>query len=480
MLKYIDRRNTDCAKWDALEKSFSRSDLLAMWVADMDFQVPECVSEALKKYVDMGAFGYYAPPAGYYDAFIEWERRYHGCEVKREWIRFAPGVVPAFNWMVQVLTGEGEAVAVMPPVYYPFMHAVNNNSRRLVEVPLMLTGNGYVMDYEGFESAIIREDVKAFIFCSPHNPVGRVWKKDEIRRMLDICKKHRVYVISDEIHHDIIMSGYEHVPAATVGRDSGSDIDPAINPAAVNRGTGEGESSSDSSAKSGSTDSAAGKGTAASASATSYDEIMVTLTAATKTFNLASVQNSFVIIPDKNIRKMWDTFVTGIRITGGNAFGYIAVQAAYEKGRPWFEELLDVIEGNYRYLRSRLEYELPEVRVADLEGTYLMWIDLSAYMEADPNECDLKTEGANTDASKSETRKSETLKPEMLKPEMRKPEIHKFKAMKQLMEDECGIAVDYGEWFGGEEYAGCIRVNLATSRENIEYAADRIVRSLKK
>ena len=450
MLKYMDRRNTDCAKWDALEKSFSRGDLLAMWVADMDFQVPECVSEALKKYIDMGAFGYYAPPAGYYDAFIDWERRYHGYEVKREWIRFAPGVVPAFNWLVQILAGEGEAVAVMPPVYYPFMHAVNNNRRRLVEVPLLLTGDGYVMDYEGFESAIIREDVKAFIFCSPHNPVGRVWKRDEIRRMLEICKRHRVYVISDEIHHDIIMSGYEHVPTATVGSTynsvesaadsaTGFTTDSGTDANAANSGTSEGESVSDSSADSGATNSTARTETAASTFATSYDEILVTLTAATKTFNLASVQNSFVIIPDKKIRKKWDSFVTGIRINGGNAFGYIAVQAAYEKGRPWFEELLDVIEGNYRYLRGRLEAELPEIRVADLEGTYLMWIDLSAYMEMDQDECDLK----------------------------------------RLMEDECGIAVDYGEWFGGEEYAGCIRINLATSRENIEYAAERIISALR-
>ncbi|MBQ3369702.1 MAG: pyridoxal phosphate-dependent aminotransferase [Mogibacterium sp.] len=386
LLKYVDRKNTNCAKWDGLEHSFSRGDLLAMWVADMDFEVPECVSDALKSYIEMGAFGYYIPPADYFNAFIDWERRYHGYEVKREWMRFAPGVVPAFNWLVQILAGEGEAVAVMPPVYYPFMKAVENNDRRLVEVPLLLTDAGYAMDYESFEEAIVREDVKAFIFCSPHNPIGRVWKKDEIRRVLDICKRHNVYVISDEIHHDIIMSGHTHIPSATVS--------------------------------------------------TSYDDILVTLTAATKTFNLAAVQNSIVIIPDENIRAKWDAFAQGISVTGGNAFGYVAVQAAYERGRPWFEELLGVVEGNYKYLRDRLEAELPEVRVADLEGTYLMWIDLSAYV--------------NTEEDTQE-----------------------------LMENKCGIAVDYGAWFGGNKYAGCIRVNLATSRENIETAADRIIKALK-
>ena len=132
MLKYVDRKNTDCFKWDGLENTFSRGDLLAMWVADMDFQVPECVRRRLSDYIELGTFGYYNPPDGYYNAFIEWERRYHGYEVKREWMRFAPGVVPAFNWLVQILAGEGEAVAIMQPVYYPFMRAIENNGRRLV------------------------------------------------------------------------------------------------------------------------------------------------------------------------------------------------------------------------------------------------------------------------------------------------------------------------------------------------------------
>lgn len=390
LIEYVERKNTDCFKWDGLERSFSRGDLLAMWVADMDFRVPECVRRRLSGYIDMGAFGYYYPPAGYYDAFINWERKYHGYEVKREWMRFAPGVVPAFNWLVQLLAGEGEAVAVMQPVYYPFMRAVENNGRRLVNCPLIHTECGYEMDYKSFEETVIREDVKAFIFCSPHNPVGRVWKRDEIKQVLDICKKHNVFVISDEIHHDIIMSGYEHVPSATTGE---------------------------------------------------YDDILVTLTAATKTFNLAAVQNSIVVIPDDRIRAKWDKFTQGISVSNGNSFGYIAVQAAYEEGRPWFDELLGVIEGNYRYLRDRLEAELPGVKVADLEGTYLMWIDLSACVA---------------------------------------PEDLNAKGMVRLMEEKCGIAADYGAWFGGEEYAGCIRLNLATRRENVELAAERLISALKK
>ena len=394
LINYVDRKNTDCIKWDGLGKSFGRDDLLAMWVADMDFRVPECVSRRLEEYIRLGTFGYYLPPDAYYDAFIAWEKKYHGYEVSREWIRFAPGVVPAFNWLVQILASEGESVAVMPPVYYPFMKAVENNGRHLISVPLLLNENGYQIDYESFEDAVRSEDVKLLIFCSPHNPVGRVWKKDEIRRVLDICRRHGVYVISDEIHHDIIMKGNQHVPAATAGSEAGE-----------------------------------------------YDDILVTLTAATKTFNLAAVQNSIVVIPDAELRKKWDSFTQGISVTGGNAFGYIAVQSAYEEGRPWLEELLEVIEGNYRYLRRRLEDELPGVRVADLEGTYLMWIDLSECI--DPSE--LKDGG-----------------------------------IERLMEDRCGIAADYGSWFGGDEYAGCIRLNLATRRENIEQAADSIINEFKK
>ena len=389
LIKYVERKNTDCAKWDGLKSTFSRGDLLAMWVADMDFKVPDCVSNALKDYIDMGAFGYYVPPSGYYDAFIEWER--------------------AFNWLVQMLAGEGEAVAVMQPVYYPFMKAVENNGRRLVNCPLLLTETGYSMDYETFEEVLIRENVKAFIFSSPHNPVGRVWERDEIRRMLDICKRHNVFVISDEIHHDLIMSGHEHVPSATAGDTAGA-----------------------------------------------YDDILVTLTAATKTFNLAAVQNSIVIIPDEKLRGVWDKFTEGIRITGGNSFGYVAVEAAYKEGRPWLEELLTVIEGNYNCLRRKLEAGLPDVRVADLEGTYLMWIDLSAYM----------------DKIISDAAAAYSMDPDA--------EDAAVKAMQHLMEDECGIAADYGAWFGGNEYAGCIRLNLATRRENVEQAAKRIIAALKK
>lgn len=384
-LIYRERKHTNSTKWDSCKEKFGKEDLLAMWVADMDFEAPSCVKKALGEYVDFGVFGYYQPEQGYQEAFLRWEKKYHGYEVKQEWMRFAPGVVPAVNWLLHILTKEEDTVLIMPPVYYPFKEAIQNNGRRVAESPLVRGEQGYSIDFQDFERKITEEQVKAFIFCSPHNPVGRVWKPEEIRRVLDICKQHQVYVISDEIHQDIVMSGYHHTPSALVG---------------------------------------------------SYDDILVTLTAATKTFNLAACQNSIVILPDKDLRRRYDDYLNRLRIKGGNAFGYVAVQSAYEGGRPWLEELLNMVEGNYHCLRNALEKELPHVWISDLEGTYLMWIDLGAYV---------------------------------------KPE-----EMEQVICHECGIAVDYGSWFGEGENASCIRVNLATSRENIEEAARRLIQVLKK
>lgn len=385
---YKERENTDSMKWDGCEERFGAAALLPLWVADMDFEVPSCVKEAIKEYADFGVFGYYMTPAGYADAFINWEEQYHHYKVEREWMCFAPGVVPAINWLIHILTKEQDGVIIMPPVYYPFRDVIQNSHRRVIESPLVRTADGYVMDVEDFEKKVIEEKAKLFILCSPHNPVGRVWKREEIREVLDICKKHQVYVIADEIHQDLVMSGYEHVVAASTG---------------------------------------------------DYDEILITVTAATKTFNLAGCQNSIVVIPDEGIRSRYNEYLTRLRIKGGNAFGYIAVQSAYEQGREWLEEVLEIIEGNYRYMRSALEKALPEVWVSDLEGTYLMWIDLGSYVK--PGE------------------------------------------MQALIQDQCALAVDYGDWFGAEdsdEYAGFIRVNLATRRENIELAAERIISAIQR
>lgn len=362
---------------------FGEEELLALWIADMDFEAPACVKEALKKYVEFGVFGYYIAPQGYYDAFIRWEKAYHGYQVEQEWMRFSPGVVPAFNWLIHILTKEKDGVLIMPPVYYPFHEAIVNNGRTVVESPLRKKGSSYEIDYEDFENKIRENDVKLFIFCTPHNPVGRVWSREEIRRVLDICRTYNVYVIADEIHQDIVMKGYDQPAAATVGN---------------------------------------------------YDDILVTLTAATKTFNLAGCQNAILIIPDERLRTLYDDYLIRLRVKGGNSFGYIAVQSAYENGRKWLEEVLEIVEGNYRLMKSMLEEKLPDVWISELQGTYLMWIDLGKYV---------------------------------------KPED-----MEEVIQKKCGLAVDYGAWFGEGGYDTFIRVNLATRQENIELAAGRIIEAL--
>lgn len=382
-VQYVDRRNSDCSKWDDLEAVFGREQLQAMWVADMDFRCPDCVIEAIRRYADFGVFGYYKPRDSYLQAFQDWESSRHGYEVQREWVRFAPGVVPAFNWLIQVLTMPGDAVIVQTPVYYPFLDAVRNNGRTLICSDLVNTGGIYSIDFDDFERRITDSAARLFILSSPHNPVGRVWTREELRRMLDICRRHGVFVISDEIHQDFVFSGRDQVPSAMVG---------------------------------------------------SYDDMLVTLTAATKTFNLAGCQNSFVILPDEQLRKRFDAFTAAIQVQEGNPFGYIAVESAYRGGQAWLDEVRSLIWENACCVREALEKALPELVISPLEGTYLMWIDFGAYLSRE--------------------------------------EIRAF------MQDRCGLAFDYGDWFGGERFGTHIRMNLATSREQVSEAVSRIIRNL--
>lgn len=383
-IKYIDRKNTDCEKWDGLTDMYGQQELLAMWVADMDFQVPETVIRALSDYAHTGVFGYYRTPGSYYDAFIQWEKEVHNFQIQKEWIRFSPGVVSGFYWIVQYMTQPGDAVIVTTPVYYPFLNAVKDNGCQLITSQLVNTDGTYTIDFADFEKKIVEHQVKIFILCSPHNPVGRVWTKAELRQLFEICRRHKVFVISDEIHHDLVYEGQEHIPSLSVG---------------------------------------------------DYDDMMIMLTSPSKTFNLAGCQNSIIVIPNENLRRQWDDFTNRLRVTDGNAFGYIAAEAAYTGGRAWYEEVKKVIYDNYRYMKNVFEKELPDVVVSPLEGTYLAWVDLRNY----------------------------------LKPE----EVAEF------MQNKCGLAFDYGDWFGGSDFVGFIRMNLATSRENVEIAVQRIVQNLK-
>ena len=382
MIRYLDRRHTDCSKWDNLGTMFGSDDLQAMWVADMDFRCPDCVIEALRQYIDFGVFGYYKPRDSYLQAFLDWEETQHSYRVQREWVRFAPGVVPAVNWLLQALTDPGDAVIVQTPVYYPFLDAVRNNGRTLVCSDLVDTDGIYTIDFEDFERKIAEHGVKLFILSSPHNPVGRVWTPEELRSMLDICRRHGVYVLSDEIHHDFVFGDRVHTPSAL---------------------------------------------------AAPSDEFLVTLTAASKTFNLAGCQNSFVVIPDADLRERYDRFTSCIRVQSGNPFGYIAVESAYRGGEPWLREVREIIRENEHSAREGLR-RLPLLHISPQEGTYLLWIDFGAYLKAEE--------------------------------------------MRDFMEKTCGLAFDYGDWFGGERFGTHIRMNLATSGDLVRDAVRRITQNL--
>lgn len=382
-LIYVDRRGTNSAKWDGLADMFGEEGLHAMWVADMDFQVPACVKEALHKYVEEGAYGYYKVPDSYYEAFINWEEKHHGLKVEKDWIRFSPGVVSAFNWLVQMMSNPGDAVIVNTPVYYPFLNAVTSNSRKLITSDLVNTNGSYTIDFEDFEKKIVENEVKVFILCSPHNPVGRVWTAEELKTLFDICRKHNVFVISDEIHQDLVIGDKKQIPSYLIG---------------------------------------------------DYTDMMIALTAPSKTFNLAGGQNSIIIIPDEGLRAKWDTYTEQIRVNSGNPFGYVAAQAAYAGGEEWYESILAQIKENYEYVKNTFAEKLPNVVVSPLEGTYLTWIDLSAYVAKED--------------------------------------------MVEFIQKKCRLAIDFGDWFGGERFGQFIRMNLATSLENVKIGVNSIVENI--
>ena len=383
-LIFRDRRGTNAMKWNYLDRiGFKGENLLGMWVADMDFASPECVRRALREAADFGVFGYDAAPKEYHEAFIAWEKERHGLEIDREWIRFSPGVVTGFYWLVKMLTEPGDSVLIQTPVYYPFMSAIEDQGRKLVRSELVNTNGIYTVDFEDFERKITEEAVRVFILCSPHNPIGRIWTRSELAKMLEICRRHSVKVISDEIHHDFELGGHKHTPTLAVG---------------------------------------------------DYGDMVAMLTAPSKTFNLAGLQNSFVILPDKDIRDRYDAALRDVHIMGGNSLGNVAAAAAYTGGADWLESVLRTVEDNDALFRARLAEGLPKAVISPLEGTYLLWVDLGAYVAAE----DIKT----------------------------------------VMEERCGLALDYGTQFGGN--APChIRVNLATDASIVAQAADRLIQNLR-
>ena len=380
----IDRLGTSCLKWDALDQRYGDKDLIAMWVADMEFKTPDAVIEALKKRIEHGIFGYSYVPKSYYNTFIKWEENEHNYKINKEWMRFSTGVVLALYWFVNAFTKPNESVIIITPVYYPFHNAVKDNGRKLITSELINTHGVYTIDFDNFEKNIIENDVKLFIQCSPHNPVGRVWTEKELDKVLSICKKHNVLVVSDEIHQDIIVGKNIQIPAAIVS---------------------------------------GGK----------YADNLITVTAPSKTFNLAGLLNSHIIISNKEIMAKYDAYAKTVNQTEVNIMGLTAAEAAYNHGKEWLDSLLDVIRYNYNYVKTTLNEKTPRIIITPLEGTYLAWLDMREYM--DP------------------------------------------KDTKNFIQNKCRLAVDLGEIFS-KDCKGFVRLNLATDPKYVKKAVDNIIKNI--
>ena len=382
----VERKGTYSLKWDALDKRFGNADLISMWVADMEIKAPKEVIEALKERCEHGVFGYSYVSDEYYNSVINWLKEKHNYEIKKEWLRFTNGVVTAIYCFVNIFTKVDDAILILTPVYYPFHNAVKDNNRKLITCDLKNTDGYFTIDYDEVEKKIVENKVKLFIQCSPHNPAGRVWKEEELAKILEICKKHNVLVISDEIHQDIIMKGYKHIPSAIVAN---------------------------------------GK----------YADNLITVSAASKTFNLAGLIHSNIIISNAELRKKYDEEIKKINQTEINILGMLATQVAYEKGSEWLENVKEIIEDNFNYLKTELNKHIPEIIITNLEGTYLVFLDLRKIIPIDK--------------------------------------------VKEFIQDKCNLAIDFGEWFGAS-FKGFIRINLATDPEIVKKAVENIITEYKK
>ena len=321
----VDRRGTDCLKYDFAAKRGIPEDVLPLWVADMDFKTSSYVEEALIERAKHGVFGYTESGERYFEAVAGWMKTHHNWEVKPQWLIKTPGVVFALAMAVRAYTNVGDAVLIQQPVYYPFSEVIEDNSRVIVSNDLYLgEDNRYHIDFEDFERKIVDNHIKLFLLCNPHNPSGRVFTREELTRMGDICLKYGVTVVSDEIHNDFIFKG-EHTVFSTVKKE--------------------------------------------------YEEISIVCTSPSKTFNLAGMLISNIFIPNGKLKAKFKKEVDAAGISQLSALGLVATETAYRQGKEWYTHILEYIRGNIEFVKEYVKDNLPGVNVIDGEGTYLVWLD---------------------------------------------------------------------------------------------------------
>ncbi len=375
------RRGTNSLKWDL------NPDILPLWVADMDFQVLPEITAALHRRVDEGIFGYTLVPDSYYEAIIRWFADRHGLSLKRDWILYTIGVVPAVSCAIKAMTLPGEKVLVLTPVYNIFFSSIVNNGCVIEESPLRRKGDSYEVDFDDFERKCADPKTTVFLLCNPHNPGGRVWTADELERMNEICLRNHVKVISDEIHNEIVMPGYHYTPFA------------AVSEACLNNS--------------------------------------VTMTSASKSFNIAGLQLANIFCSDVVLRRHIDRAININEVCDVNPFGVIALQEAYRHGAEWIDELNEYIYANYKALKAYLQQQVPEVEVLRQEGTYLAWLDIRKL---------------NTTSD----------------------------ALEQDLEQRGKVMLSRGTIYGRDSGEGYMRVNMATQRATLMEGLSRIASVMQK
>ena len=335
--RIVDRRNTDCLKYDFAVQRGRPKDVLPFWVADMDFSIAQEIEDALVKRCQHGIFGYSEATDGYFAALQNWYLKHFNWQVQRPWLIKTPGVVFALAMAVKAFTEPGDGVLVQQPVYYPFTEVIRDNDREVVNAPLALVNGHYEIDFADLEQKLANPKVKLMFLCSPHNPVGRVWTKEELLKVGDLCLKYNVITVSDEIHSDFVWDDNAHTPFATLGEE--------------------------------------------------YQQNCIVCTAPSKTFNLAGLQVSNIFIPNQKLRRAFRKQIDAAGYSQLNTLGLVACQAAYTYGEEWLTQVKAYIRSNITFVDDYLKQNLPQIKMLPIEGTYLVWLDCSALgMTADERE----------------------------------------------------------------------------------------------
>jgi cystathionine beta-lyase len=322
----IIREGTNSVKYDLRKKIFNNEAVLPMWVADMDFKTPAFIMDALQTRMEHELLGYSYIPSSFYESVFQWNLRHHNWKISPEWVSFSPGVVPALNLLIMAFTKPGDGVIIQPPVYFPFFTAVENHNRRLITNPLRYNNGNYEIDFDDLE-AKVDKGTRMLILCNPHNPTGNVWPPDVLRRLGKLCAKHRILLVSDEIHSDLVYPGYRHTPTASLGEDIAANTITCMSPS--------------------------------------------------KTFNLAGLSTAYTVISDPKLRMRYEKVLDDVHVGAGNIFGFVAAEAAYTYGDEWLNQLMEYLAGNVRTLQEFIAKNLPLISVIPPQATYLIWLDCS-------------------------------------------------------------------------------------------------------